>query len=48
MFKKEVVPQVSQMKSICELATIDRYYHNVAKYSEDDATGVLWLKVLQR
>lgn len=46
--KKEVVPQVSQMKSICELATIDRYYHNVAKYSEDDATGVLWLKVLQR
>lgn len=46
--KKEVVPQVSQMKSICELATIDCYYHNVAKYSEDDATGVLWLKVLQR
>lgn len=40
--KKEVVPQVSQMKSICELATIDCYYHNVAKYSEDDATRVLW------
>ena len=32
------------MKSICELATMECYYHNVAKYSEKDATGTLWWK----
>lgn len=39
--------QVSQvqMKAICELATIKCYYHNVAKYREEDATGMLlWKK----
>ncbi len=39
--------QVSQvqMKAICELATIQCYYHNVAKYKEEDATGMLlWKK----
>ena len=41
---KEITPQASQMKSICELATMDCYYHNVAKYSEKDATGTLWWK----
>lgn len=35
-------PQVSQMKSICELATMNCYFHNVAKYIEEDAEGVLW------
>ncbi len=40
----QLVPQSSQMKSICELATMKCYYHNVAKYSEDDATGFLWWK----
>lgn len=40
----EIAPQESQMKTICELATMDCYYHNVAKYSEDDASGVLWWK----
>lgn len=30
-------PQVSQMKAICELATMECYYHNVAKYFEKDA-----------
>lgn len=42
--EKEIVPQESQMKSICELATMDCYYHNVAKYSEEDASGFLWWK----
>lgn len=38
-------PQVSQMKSICELAAVDCYYHNVAKYKEKDAEGILlWKK----
>ena len=41
---KEIAPQVSQMKSICELATMDCYYHNVAKYTENDASGILWWK----
>lgn len=39
---KEVEPQISQMKSICELATMKCYYHNVAKYLEEDASGMLW------
>ena len=39
-----ISPQISQMKSICELATMECYYHNVAKYMEDDATGTLWWK----
>ena len=35
----------SQMKAICELATLECYYRNVAKYNEDDATGIwLWKK----
>ena len=42
--KKEMAPQVAQMKSIFELATMKCYYHNVAKYSEDDASGMLWWK----
>ena len=43
--KKEIIPQSSQMKSICELATMDCYYHNVAKYNEEDASGIwLWKK----
>ncbi|MDE6635399.1 MAG: DUF4230 domain-containing protein [Lachnospiraceae bacterium] len=37
-------PQVSEMKSICELATMDCYYHNVAKYKEEDASGFLFWK----
>lgn len=43
--KKNMEPQITQMKSICELATMDCYYHNVAKYFEEDAEGVLlWKK----
>ena len=37
-------PQAAQMKSICELATVQCYYHNVAKYMDDDAVGMLWWK----
>ena len=42
--KKTIKPQVSQMKSICELATMECYYHNVAKYFEEDAQGILFWK----
>ena len=35
-------PQVSQMKSICELAVMECYYHNVAKYTEENVEGFLW------
>ena len=38
-------PQISQMRSICELAVMDCYYHNVAKYREENASGfLLWKK----
>lgn len=38
-------PKVSQMKSICELAVMDCYYHNVAKFKQENATGWwLWAK----
>ena len=37
-------PESSQMKMICELATMECYYHNVAKYFEEDASGALWWK----
>lgn len=40
--KKE--PQKAQMQTICELATMECYYHNVARYNEEDAEGVLWWK----
>ena len=35
-------PKTSQMKAICELAVMDCYYHNVAKYELKDAEGFLW------
>lgn len=42
---KDVEPRVSQMKAICELSVMDCYYHNVAKYFEEDASRVLfWQK----
>ncbi len=34
----------SQMEYICELAVMDCYYHNVAKYFEKDAAGILFWK----
>lgn len=42
--KKMPKPQMSQMKSICELATVECYYHNVAKYSQENAQGMWWWK----
>lgn len=42
---KNTEPKISQMRSICELAVMDCYYHNVAKYTEEDASGWwLWTK----
>lgn len=35
-------PKTSQMKAICELAVMDCYYHNVAKFEQEDAEGILW------
>lgn len=35
-------PNISQMRSICELAVMECYYHNVAKFKEEDAAGILW------
>ena len=38
----EMEPKASQMKAICELAVMECYYHNVAKYFEKDAVkGIL-------
>lgn len=38
-------PELSQMRTICELAVMKCYYHNVAKYYEEDASGFLfWSK----
>ena len=39
---KNIAPETSQMKSICELAVMECYYHNVAKYKKENATGMLW------
>ena len=36
-------PEITQMRSICELATLECYYHNVAKYFEEDAEVFLWI-----
>lgn len=41
---KTLEPETSRMKTILELATMDCYYHNVAKYNQKDATGALWWK----
>ena len=41
----DVEPQLSQMKAICDLAVMQCYYHNVAKYKEENASGFwLWAK----
>lgn len=37
-----VEPQLSQMKAICELGVMECYYHNVAKFYDEDASGILW------
>ena len=40
--EKVVEPQVTQMRNICELATMECYYHNVAKFKQEDAETFLW------
>ncbi len=35
-------PEVTQMQSICELSVMECYYHNVAKYYEEDTEGFLF------
>jgi hypothetical protein len=43
--ESEEKPEESQMKAICELAVMDCYYHNVAKFEQEDAERFLfWLK----
>lgn len=39
-----IEPQIAQMKSICELSVMECYYHNVAKFFEENAEGILWWK----
>jgi len=40
-----IQPQETQVRAICELATLECYYHNVAKYKEEDAEGFwIWKK----
>ncbi|MBQ8043433.1 MAG: DUF4230 domain-containing protein [Clostridia bacterium] len=42
---KAVEPHITQMRSICELATMECYYHNVAKFKQEDVEGILlWKK----
>ena len=41
----QMQPELSQMKAISELATMECYYHNVAEYYQKEATGyLLWKK----
>ena len=43
--KEKYEPDESQMRAICELAVMECYYHNVAKYFEEDAASFLfWSK----
>ena len=35
------IPQIGKVKSICELATVECRYHNVAKSTKEAGTGVL-------
>lgn len=40
-----MTPQIGQMRSICELAVMECHFNNVAKYYEEDASGMLlWKK----
>lgn len=37
-------PDLGQMRAICDLAVMDCYYHNVAKFFQEDASGILFWK----
>ena len=50
--QKEEAPtvelDVTEMRAICELSTMDCYYHNVAKYFEKDAPARGCVEVARR
>lgn len=37
-------PEAERIENLCEFATMDCYYHNVAKFKEEDAGGFFWNK----
>lgn len=37
-------PQIDQMQTICDLAVMECYYRNVAKFDEENASGILFWK----
>lgn len=41
-------PDISQIRSICDLATLDCYYHNVAKSEKDPGDGISHIGEKQR
>lgn len=41
---QSMILQNSQMKTICELATMKCYYHDVVKYTKENASGIWWWK----
>ncbi len=41
-------PDISQIRSICELATIECYYHNVAKSVKEKGSGLLHIGEVER
>lgn len=42
--KKNIEPRLDQMKAICELSTMNCFYHTVAKYNAEDDKQFLWWK----
>lgn len=46
--EEHIIPRASQVKSICELATMQCYYHNVAKYYAENAEKVFINKYKDR
>lgn len=42
--KPVIKPEEARLKTICDLATMECYYHNVAKYEKPEASGYLWWK----
>ena len=40
IIKRASVPDISQIRSICELATLECYYHNVAKSIKEKGKGL--------
>lgn len=49
--QKEVtppMPEITQVRSICNLATLECYYHNVAKIEKEAGTGILHIGEVDR